>query len=75
MSVVVAAASLALIVLVLWDAFEAVLLPRRVTRSSGSGSSTTSTPGSRGPPWHGACGRGSGATHSSASSGRSRSSC
>ena len=32
MSVVVAAASLALIVLVLWDAFEAVLLPRRVTR-------------------------------------------
>ena len=32
MSVVVAAASVALIVLVLWDAFEAVLLPRRVTR-------------------------------------------
>ena len=32
MSVVVAAVSLTLIVLVLWDAFEAVLLPRRVTR-------------------------------------------
>ena len=32
MSVMVAAVSLTLIVLVLWDAFEAVLLPRRVTR-------------------------------------------
>ena len=32
MSVAVGAASLVLIVLVLWDAFEAVLLPRRVTR-------------------------------------------
>ncbi|HWE37199.1 MAG TPA: potassium channel family protein [Isosphaeraceae bacterium] len=32
MSALVAAASLALILLVLWDAFEAVLLPRRVTR-------------------------------------------
>src|SRR4051794_38267791 len=32
MSALVATASLALIVLVLWDAFEAVLLPRRVTR-------------------------------------------
>ncbi|MEJ7638735.1 MAG: hypothetical protein WKF75_12355 [Singulisphaera sp.] len=55
MSVVVVAASLALIVLVLWDAFEAVLLPRRVTHS-GSRSSITSSPGSRGPPWR-ACGR------------------
>ncbi len=33
MSVTIAAASLALIVLVLWDAFEVVLLPRRVTRA------------------------------------------
>ena len=32
MSVVIVAASLALIMLVLWDAFESVLLPRRVTR-------------------------------------------
>src|SRR4051812_23881239 len=32
MWVLVATASLAMIVLVLWDAFEAVLLPRRVTR-------------------------------------------
>jgi voltage-gated potassium channel Kch len=32
MSALAAAASLALIALVLWDAFEAVLLPRRVTR-------------------------------------------
>ena len=33
MSALVATASLAVIVLVLWDAFEAVLLPRRVTRN------------------------------------------
>ena len=69
MSYLAVGMSLALIAWVLVDAFEAMLLPRRIApTSSGSPACSTSTRGHRGLLWRGACGRASGAAPSSVSS-------